>query len=155
MSSGLCVLRPIKCDQVAVPECRPCGDVHVDKLSSSINNRTMLLRVDPASTVSLHDQLAGQIRQLITDGELQPGEKLPPARELASGLGVNVHTMLGALQTLRAEGLLEMRRGRGTTVTATAPQQSEVTSLARAFVEEARRFGLSDATIRTTLEAQL
>lgn len=115
----------------------------------------MLLRVDPSSTQSLHDQLAGQLRQLINDGDLPPGEKLPPARELAEGLGVNVHTLLGAFKTLRSEGLLEMRRGRGTTVTDAAPERADLVELARSFVAEARRFGLSDDTIRTTIEAQL
>jgi len=115
----------------------------------------MLLRVDPTSTQSLHDQLAGQLRQLINNGELTPGEKLPPARELAEGLGVNVHTLLGAFKTLRSEGLLEMRRGRGTTVTDTAPEQADLVELAHSFVAEARRFGMSDASIRTAIEAQL
>ncbi len=115
----------------------------------------MLLQVDLASSQSLHDQLAGQLRQAIAHGELAAGDKLPPARELAGSLGVNVHTMLRAFQTLRDEGLLEVRRGRGTIVTDNAPQRLTFVELARSLVEEARRGGLGDDKIRQLVEAQL
>ncbi len=115
----------------------------------------MLLQVDVGSTQPLHDQLAGQLRQAIAVGDPGPGEKLPPARELASGLGVNVHTVLRAFQTLRDEGLLEVRRGRGTIVTDEAPKQANVAQMARTLVAEARRAGLGDEEIRKLVEAQL
>lgn len=115
----------------------------------------MLLQVDLASSQPLHDQLAGQLRQAIADGDPAPGDKLPPARELASSLGVNVHTLLRAFQTLRDEGLLEVRRGRGTIVTDKAPEQANFVELARELVAQARRAGLADDRIRELLEAQL
>lgn len=115
----------------------------------------MLLQVDLGSSQPLHDQLAGQLRQAIAEGDPAPGDKLPPARELASSLGVNVHTMLRAFQTLRDEGLLEVRRGRGTIVTDMAPKQVNFVQMARALVEEARRAGFGDDKIRLLVEAQL
>ena len=115
----------------------------------------MLLRVEPNSSQSLHDQLAGQVRKAIADGELRPGEKLPSARGLAESLGVNVHTLLRAFQTLRDEGLLDIRRGRGTVVTGTAPTFAKFAGLARKLVEEARRAGLADGEIVQLVEAQL
>ena len=115
----------------------------------------MLLRVDLASSQPLHDQLAGQLRQAIANGDPGPGDKLPAARELASSLGVNVHTLLRAFQTLRDEGLLVVRRGSGTIVTDVAPQRIKFVELARGFVEEARRAGLGDDKIRQLVEAQL
>lgn len=115
----------------------------------------MLLQVDLASSQPLHDQLAGQLRAAIAAGDPAPGERLPSARELAESLGVNMHTMLRAFQTLRDEGLLEVRRGRGTIVTETAPEQADVAELARKLVAGARRAGLADDRIRQVLEAQL
>ena len=115
----------------------------------------MLLQVDLASSQPLHDQLAGQLRYAIANGDPAPGDKLPPARELASSLGVNVHTMLRAFQTLRDEGLLEVRRGRGTIVTGDAPERLNFVELARSLVEQARRAGLGDDEIRQLVEAQL
>jgi len=115
----------------------------------------MLLKVDPASPQSIHEQLAGQLRASIAGGDLVAGEKLPPAREIAGSLGVNVHTLLRAFTTLRDEGLLEVRRGRGTVVTDKAPLQAGVVERARALVAEARRAGLTNEEIRQTLEVQL
>lgn len=129
-------------------------DRRADATSSSYT-RTMLLRIDAASAQPIHDQLTGQIRQHIAAGTLAAGAKLPAARDLASSLGVNVHTLLRAYQALRYEGLLEVRRGRGTIVTGTAPLQAQFVAKARELVAEARRAGLSDQDIRHTLEAQL
>jgi GntR family transcriptional regulator len=47
------------------------------------------------------------------DGEARPGERLPPARDLAAVMGVNADTVLRAMRVLREEGLLEFRRGHG------------------------------------------
>ena len=115
----------------------------------------MLLRVDSSSAQSIHDQLAGQLRHAIAAGDLVPAEKLAPAHELADALGINVHTLLRAFKTLRDEGLLEVRRGRGTTVTGKAPRQAQFVARARELVAEARKAGLTDHEIRRTVEAQL
>lgn len=114
----------------------------------------MLLRVDAGSSQPLHDQLAGQLRQAIADGDPSPGDKLPPARELADGLGLNVHTVLRAFQTLKQEGLLEVRRGRGTIVTGT-PRLAGLNGMARQLVAEARRAGLPNDEIRQLIEVHL
>lgn len=115
----------------------------------------MLLTVDLQSSHPLHDQLAGQLRQAIAAGDPGPGDKLPPAKELAGSLGVNIHTMLRAYKTLQDEGLLEVRRGRGTLVTNKAPHHVNVVAMAKQLVAEARRQGLGDSGIRQLLEAQL
>ena len=115
----------------------------------------MLWRIDAQSPQPLHEQLAGQIRRGIATGELAEGEKLPPARDLAKGLGVNMHTVLRAFQTLRDEGLLEVRRGRGTSVSAGATSATRHVELARRLVSEARRAGLSNKEIIRLVEVQL
>jgi GntR family transcriptional regulator len=83
---------------------------------------------------------AGELRRAIADGEAKPGERLPPAKDLAAVLGVNTNTVLRALRELRDEGLLEFRRGRGITVTGT-PEQSAVVAHARELVANARKHG--------------
>jgi GntR family transcriptional regulator len=88
----------------------------------------------------LHEQVAAELRRAIAEGEAGPGERLPPARDLAAVIGVNTNTVLRALRTLRDEGLLEFRRGRGITVAGT-PDRSAVTSQARDLVALARRYG--------------
>lgn len=78
--------------------------------------------VDRDEGTPLHEQVAAEIRRAIADGEAAPGERLPLARDLAAVLGVNRNTVLRALHVLREEGLLEFRRGRGITVSGTAPR---------------------------------
>jgi DNA-binding transcriptional regulator YhcF (GntR family) len=73
----------------------------------------MLGSVDRDDALPLHEQVAAEIRRAIADGEAGPGDRLPPARDLAAVLGVNSNTVLRALRMLRDEGLLEFRRGRG------------------------------------------
>jgi GntR family transcriptional regulator len=78
------------------------------------------VKIDRSRPALLHDQVAAEIRRAIADGEAAPGERLPPARDLAAVLGVNTNTVLRALRLLRDEGILEFRRGRGVTVAGTA-----------------------------------
>jgi GntR family transcriptional regulator len=96
--------------------------------------------VDRREPTLLHEQVAGEIRRAIADGEAKPGERLPPARDLAAVLGVNTNTVLRALRQLRDEGLLEFRRGRGITVAGT-PERGAVVAQARELVRLARRSG--------------
>jgi GntR family transcriptional regulator len=98
------------------------------------------VKVDPADPLELHEQVAAEVRRAIADGEAKPGERLPPAKDLAAVLGVNANTVLRALRELREEGLLEFRRGRGITVTG-SPERSAVVTRARELVEYARRQG--------------
>jgi GntR family transcriptional regulator len=100
------------------------------------------VKVDRESSTGLHEQVAAEIRRAIADGEAKPGERLPPARDLAAVIGVNTNTLLRALRTLRDEGLLEFRRGRGITVAGT-PDRSAVTARARELVAFARNRGYS------------
>lgn len=98
------------------------------------------VKVDKADPTALYEQVAGEIRRAIADGEAKAGERLPPAKDLAAILGVNTNTVLRALRQLRDEGLLEFRRGRGITVTGT-PQQSALIEQAKEILHYARSQG--------------
>jgi DNA-binding transcriptional regulator YhcF (GntR family) len=97
-------------------------------------------QIDRADPLPLHEQVAGEIRRAIADGEARAGERLPPARDLAAVLGVNSNTVFRALRLLRDEGLLEFRRGRGITVVGT-PEQGAVLARVKELVKFARRHG--------------
>src|SRR5207237_3056699 len=100
----------------------------------------LAVKVDRGDPMDLHEQVAGEIRRAIADGEAKPGERLPPARDLAAVLGVNTNTVLRSLRLLRDEGLLEFRRGRGVTVAGT-PERGAVIARARELVRFARQQG--------------
>ena len=99
------------------------------------------LRVDANDPTLLHEQVAAEIRRAIADGEVVPGERLPPARDLAKVLGVNANTVLRSLRQLREEGLVEFRRGHGITVSGRATSRSAVVTQARDLIRFARRQG--------------
>ncbi|HVB06838.1 MAG TPA: GntR family transcriptional regulator [Acidimicrobiales bacterium] len=99
------------------------------------------MRIDRADPALLHDQVAGDIRRAIAEGEAAAGERLPPARDLAAVLGVNTNTVLRALRMLREEGVLEFQRGRGITVAGRAQEKSVVLAKARELVQLARLQG--------------
>ena len=98
------------------------------------------VKVDRGEPAQLHEQVAAEIRRAIAEGEAKPGERLPPARDLAGVLGVNTNTVLRALRQLRDERLLEFRRGRGITVTGT-PQRGAVVAQVKELVSFARQQG--------------
>jgi GntR family transcriptional regulator len=97
-------------------------------------------KIDRDSSIGLHEQVAAEIRRAIADGEAKPGERLPPAVDLAAVLGVNRNTVLRALRILRDEGLLEFRRGRGVTVAGT-PESGAVIAQVRELLAFARSRG--------------
>jgi GntR family transcriptional regulator len=97
--------------------------------------------IDPSDPLPLHEQVAAEIRRAIAEGEAAPGERLPPARYLATVLGVNHNTVLRALHTLRDEGVVEFRRGRGITVVGTAVERGALVAKAKELLELARHQG--------------
>ena len=98
------------------------------------------VKVDRRDPTDLYEQVAGEIRRAIADGEAKPGERLPPAKDLAAILDVNTNTVLRSLRVLRDEGLLEFRRGRGISVAGT-PERGAVIQRARELVAFARHHG--------------
>jgi len=99
----------------------------------------MLIRIDSGDPRPLYEQIELQVRAAIRDESLPPGERLPPARELAEDIGVNVHTVLRAYGSLRDAGLIELRPRRGAVVTST--------SLRACPVRRARRGGRQNAAV--------
>ena len=100
----------------------------------------MLRQIDKRDPTDLYEQVAAEIRRAIADGEAKPGERLPPAKDLAAVLGVNTNTVLRALRLLRDEALLEFRRGRGISV-AGSPERGAVVQRARDLVDFACQQG--------------
>jgi GntR family transcriptional regulator len=110
------------------------------------------VKIDRTQPTDLHEQVAGAIRRAIADGEAQPGERLPPAGDLAAVIGVNKNTVLRALRVLRDEGLLEFRRGRGISVAGTSAQ-GEMVDRAREFVDFGRQHGYGPDELARIVES--
>lgn len=103
----------------------------------------MLIRIDPTRDTPVFAQIASSIRGDIVAGSAISGDRLPPAKQIAASLGVNLHTVLHAYKLLREEGLVDMRPGRGAVVTATAGPAAELHDDIRRLVQRAAAVGIS------------
>lgn len=111
----------------------------------------MLLTLDDGDPRPLHEQVASSLRRAIAAGDAAPGARVPTAKELADSLGLNPNTVLRALRTLRDEGLLEFRRGRGIRVAA-RPERGDLVERVRELVTEAERAGVTRAELIALIE---
>ena len=86
----------------------------------------MNLQLDRESRLPAYVQIRNQLRERILRGDLPPGTRLPPEREMARRLGVSRTTVVSAYDELEAEGLVTAHVGRGTVVVGlTSPLQGE------------------------------
>jgi len=87
---------------------------------------TQLLTIDTASRTPIYEQLANGLKGMIARGELREGVTLPPVRQMAADLGVNLNTVAVAYRQLQTEGLITVRHGSGAVVSSrTTSEQSE------------------------------
>ncbi len=78
----------------------------------------MYITIDETDRRPVYRQVADEIKGLIARGELLEGMALPPVRQVAADLGVNLNTIAAAYRELQKEGLLKVRHGSGALVTA-------------------------------------
>ncbi|MBN2554504.1 MAG: substrate-binding domain-containing protein [Anaerolineales bacterium] len=74
------------------------------------------LRIDMRTGIPLAVQISQQITWLIASGAVRAGDQLPPMREMADALGINMHTVRAAYQRLEADLLVSIRTRKGTIV---------------------------------------
>lgn len=103
----------------------------------------MFIRIDQALPDPLYRQIRDEIVRSIAQGELAPGDALPSVRNLASDLGINLHTVNKAYALLRDEGFVLMRGRQGAYVA----QPRELAGMGDAengpFAREVRRLALA------------
>ncbi|HEY7917126.1 MAG TPA: GntR family transcriptional regulator [Acidimicrobiales bacterium] len=108
--------------------------------------------VDRSDPMPLYDQVAAEIRRAIAEGEADPGDRIPQAKDLAAVLGVNTNTVLRALRVLRDEGLLELGRGRDIIVSGT-PERGAVVVRLKELLAFARSQGYQRDELLTMMES--
>lgn len=77
----------------------------------------MGIDLKPIKTKKIYEEIVDQVRQLLVDGHLKPGDKLPSERELVESFKVSRLSIREALSALEMMGLLEVRTGEGTFIT--------------------------------------
>jgi GntR family transcriptional regulator len=88
-------------------------------------------------SLPVYSQVAAELRREIADGEVKPGQRLPPARDLAAVMGVNHNTMFRALRE---------------SVAGEAPGLSEVVMRCRELLMYSRKQGYPKEEILRIIE---
>jgi GntR family transcriptional regulator len=78
----------------------------------------MLLCINFESGTPIYEQIRNQIIEGIASKKLLPGESLPSVRQLASDIGVNMHTVNKAYSRLKQDGLIVIHKRQGVLVAA-------------------------------------
>ncbi|MEU1278736.1 GntR family transcriptional regulator [Streptomyces sp. NPDC005805] len=115
-------------------------------------------RIDRRSGVATYLQIVQQAKAALRLGLLEPGDRLPTAREVVEATAVNPNTVLKAYRELEREGLVEARRGLGTFVTRTLGGGAADTALRAEltdWVGRARAAGLEADDITALLDSVL
>jgi GntR family transcriptional regulator len=119
---------------------------------------TSRIPVQPTDPRPIWSQIEEGLRRLLAAGSLGPGDTVPSVRELATELRINPATVSKAYQRLVGAGLLEVRRGDGTYVSAAPPtvRKSEQTRVIRqaavVFASVAITHGAERETAREALD---
>ncbi|KZE91138.1 HTH-type transcriptional regulator LutR [Microbacterium sp. TNHR37B] len=74
------------------------------------------------NAMAVTDEAIEKIKAMIVSGELAPGDRLPPEKELSERLGLSRNSMREAVKALEVIRVLDVRRGDGTYVTSLEPR---------------------------------
>jgi GntR family transcriptional regulator len=121
-----------------------------------------LLYVDERDARPIYMQLAAQVKEQIRKGALRPGEDLPSVRDLATTLGINLHTAHRAYQILRDEDVIVLRLGRRPRVAPLREQpadrkeiQQRLARRLNDLITEAFHLGLTPRDFRALVDEML
>lgn len=73
-------------------------------------------KIKPINKISISEEIAQQIMDLISSGDLKPGQRLPSERELCKYFGTGRSSLREALRCLSIMGVLDARVGEGTSI---------------------------------------
>jgi len=118
----------------------------------------MLLTIDTTDGRPIYQQVADGIKALIAHGKLPEGATLPPLRQLAVDLGVNLNTIATAYRTLQDAGLIVVKHGSGAVVasqTTAARSEEELVRPLRAALTDLILAGLPTEKIARIVMREL
>ena len=118
----------------------------------------MLLTIATTDPRPIYQQVADGIKELIAREELAEGAALPPVRQVAADLGVNLNTIATAYRELQKDGLIVIKHGSGSVVaprTVTDRSQDELLRPLRTALTELVLAGLSSSKILSMVVREL
>ena len=118
----------------------------------------MFITVDADDRRPIYQQVMDEIKALIAGGALLEGAHLPPVRQLAADLGVNLNTIAAAYRELQNEGLISVKHGSGAVVASTTSNNTaddELRKPLRAALTQLVLAGLPRSKILTIVADEL
>ena len=112
----------------------------------------MYITIDEADRRPVYRQIADEIKGLIARGELEEGIALPPVRQVAADLGLNLNTIAAAYRELQRDGLVRVRHGAGAFVSSRRVSQQNDAELRKALRSSLAHLALSGLP-RTEIQA--
>lgn len=107
----------------------------------------------------LYQQVADGIKELIARGELPEGTVLPPVRQLAADLAVNLNTIAMAYRELQKDGLIRVKQGSGSVVSfhdgAPEKRHADLRRALRMALADLALSGLSPSSILRIVSREL
>jgi GntR family transcriptional regulator len=85
----------------------------------------MYITIDERDPRPMYQQVVDEVKALIVRGELEEGSSLPPVRQVAADLGVNLNTIAFAYRQLQKAGLIKVRHGAGAVVARVVTQDRD------------------------------
>lgn len=118
----------------------------------------MKIIINTSLMVPIYEQIVGQIKMLIRNGELKENDNLPSVRTLSKELKISALTVKKAYDNLESEGFTVTVHGKGTYVAATntelllEEQKKELEADLEQAIQKGRRCGISDEDIKSLFE---
>ncbi|MCU0960834.1 MAG: GntR family transcriptional regulator [Pirellulaceae bacterium] len=115
------------------------------------------IEIERDGDVPVYRQIIERIATLVRAGELKPGDRVPPARELSAHLGIARGTITKAYEELSRSGMLELTQGRGSFVSARqdvvpAGRRERAAELVRGLVRELSELRFTYREIRSMVD---
>ena len=114
-----------------------------------------MVHLDHRDARPIYSQIVASLRDQITMDVLQPGDKLPSVRELASTLAINPNTIQRAYRELEQQGIIETIPGNGCFVC--QPKPAEVAPVFGQFdaaVQALKALGISEEDLIARLKGE-
>ena len=115
----------------------------------------MLFEINAADPRPIYRQIMDEVARAVATGLLRADEPLPAVRPLAAELRVNPNTVQHAYRVLVQQGLVYVRRGRGTFVTAGGAPRPKPAQVARQVAERALREAFRHGLVASDLIAAI
>jgi GntR family transcriptional regulator len=118
----------------------------------------MYITIDERDRRPIYQQVADEIKSLIATGELPEGSSLPPVRQVAADLGVNLNTIASAYRQLQMDGLVKIKHGAGAIVASRLlhePTEEQLRNQLGTALTQLALAGLKQSEVKALVDKEL